>query len=249
MKKLFYIFLLLFANTIAGAQQAVNYVSFFPPAHVVHSNVELLQHLSTSFTKADARGLTSNPDINTFHTKPGGLILGAAPNAVITIKEMDVISMSETPNSIGDFLVDNIIKVSGPTNKLGQIKDITLGEQCEDADSTQCKTFFLSAGNIKFPSDYYNGASVPQDYPNGLQVNVMSSGLANIEGVYYSCSDTNDDAIIDTCKNLIPDLSPEGNYTLEWVNLRLKGQEECRKYLVRDTRGIIGDKCVPPSGQ
>ena len=262
MKRFFYILVFLFVSTLVSAQQSVNYVSFFPPANIVHTNITLSQDPSTSFNVDDARGLTENPDISSFHSKPGGLILGAASSSTITVGEMHVTMANKVEDQIQNFEVDNIIKVSGSADDVGMINRMVLGK-CPEDDDGSCSTFFLSVDKVKFPSDYYsryNATSTTsydsegENYPSDLTVNVMASGLAEIEGIFLGCQATSSSggagaaSAAASCSNIIPSMNSGDKLT--WVNLRLLGTEECRKYLVKyQGSDVPQDNCFPPTNQ
>ena len=128
MKRLFFSITLMFTCTLLWAQGAsmIRYVSFFPPAHIVHSEVILNQN-------KDSFDYISETDkqVNTgdYHARSGGLILGAAKDAEITIKEFNIAGKSSPEEkfyAVRKFNVENLIEISS----FGQIGIVYVGSPC-----------------------------------------------------------------------------------------------------------------------
>jgi len=218
MKKFFYSFILLLATTLVCAQQTVNYVSFFPPAHIVHNEVVLKQN-TDSFNYSDEVNKTESVSDNDYHAKSGGLVLGAAPNAKINISTITVTANSGD-YAISSIQVNNIIDVSAK----GRIGTLQLGTSGSCSPAANCQNVFLSANNVTLP--------VTSTYHSNLEVNVYSSNLAtvnklNMGGYYFLNGITSGDK-------------------LAWVNLRLEGTEVCRKYLVKFQGDTPDNACSEP---
>ncbi len=144
MKKILYIFILLFTVTCAYAQRSVSFISFFPPAHIVHNNVNLTQN-ANSFSVTDAHP-TVEATPNTYTTKIGGLVLGAASSSTIKI---DNIKVTTTNNYlINNINVDNIIRVN---TSAGAIGNLTVNSAGSNTISD------MSASVVAFPFTNYNG--------------------------------------------------------------------------------------------
>ncbi len=207
MKIFFYSFILLFVVVSAYAQKTVNYVSFFPPANVVHSEVVLTQ-TTNSFDFVDAQG--NGAEGTDYTAKLGGLVLGAAPNSEITISTVTIVIPAESKkDTILNFKVDNIIKLSSK----GALKDVTIGKVSECGYSyNDCTIARISANDISFP--------FIANYPKDLNTNVRVANTANI-GTYF----------VNDSYNFLPALSSGDK--LKWVSLRVNGTEDCRKYLVK----------------
>lgn len=218
MKKFFYSFILLFTATLVCAQQTVNYVSFFPPAHIVHNEVVLKQD-ADSFNYTDQINKTDETPGTDYHAKSGGLVLGAAPNAKINIDKISIIAQTGD-YAISSIQVNNIIDVSAK----GRIGTLQLGTAGFCSPAENCQEVFLSANNITLP--------VASTYHSNLEVNIYSSNLATVNklnmGSYY---------FLDGLNN---------GDKLKWVNLRLEGTEVCRKYLVKFQGDTPDNACSEP---
>lgn len=142
MKTIFYSFILLFATAYSWAQVSVNYVSFFPPAQVVHSAVSLTQNNdSFDYSLADPYTVYTN--------QQGGLILGANDNAITNIPKITILNESDDPAyTIEDFNVDNIIKVSSS----GTVNNIDIGREYTSGNVLPWEDIFISANSIYFPA-------------------------------------------------------------------------------------------------
>ena len=205
MKIPFYSFILLFIATSVYAQKTVSYVSFFPPANVVHSEVILTQN-TNSFSFNDAQGAGSEGVDYT--SKLGGLVLGAAPNSEINISTVTVAVTGDTERyAILNFKIDNIIKLSSN----GALKNVTIG------NINSCQSGEAYCGEVKI---FANDISLPfiTIYPDTLVTNVWVADNVNIATNF-------------SYNNFIPGLSSGDK--LKWVTLRVNGTEECRKYLVK----------------
>lgn len=242
MKKLLYIFVLMLIGTFARAQRSVNYVSFFPPANIIHSDIELIQD-STSFNfNSENSGNTHN-----YHSKRGGFVLGAAPNAKVTIDGWYHMTPNKTTDPVHRINAHNLVEVRSKAEG-SYVTYVTAGTKCNTSNSAECEKAVLSIYKLKFPLDNEQVRTVQgvqsyvsEDYPAGLTVNVKSSNIADVEGLYLY-SNTQDN--ITYFSRIIPPLS--SGQGMKWVNLRLKGTEECRRYLVRYTGTEPGDNCFEP---
>ena len=224
MKNFIFTFILLFAVTFAYAQKQIDYVSFFPPAHVVHSEVTLTQNAG-SFNYSD-EFFVSGGTLD-YTAVPGGLILGATKKSTTTVEAITVrVPGEQKAYAIVNFKVDNIIRVSSK----GLIKEINLGVACGETTSP-CSNVFISANNVSLP--YYSM------YPNNIEINVAVSENATITAPF---------AIISSANNFLPTL-PSGHNKLKWVYLRIKGTEECRPYLVSysGSTTMYDNYCTIPS--
>lgn len=215
MKNFLFTFAFLFMVTFVYAQKQVNYVSFFPPAHVTHSEVTLTQN-NGSFSYSGS--FISDGSIN--HTAlSGGIILGAVEESTTTIKKMTInVPTSAKPYSINNFDVDNIIKVSAK----GLIKNINIGLPC-DQTSSLCDQIFISADYVSLP--------YVSRYPENIKVNIFVSDTAQITA-----------NIINKPNGFLPAFI-DGHNRLKWVNLKIKGTEECRPYLVSYTGSAPTSNC------
>ncbi len=216
MKTCFYSFILLFASTVLWAQQSVNYVAFFPSAHVVNNNVYLTQNSQSFNPQNDVSGSNATANINQYATQQGGLILGAAKEAVINIEEFMVDNLNDGSPFISNILADNLLEI----NANGSITNLNLNcpgcTACSDDPNdanydANCKKAFISAGGIKFSYEKEGGAC----YIGGRRDFVIrSSGITNFGG------------------GVLPAIPSGYNKSVKWVNLRLDGTQECRPYLV-----------------
>lgn len=221
MKTLFYSLILLFLSTFTWAQQTVNYVSFFPSAHVVHNNITLTQN-GNSFNPASVQ--TGENLIDVYKEQPGGLILGAAKEAKINVKEIDVNPPNgDNPNFIENIFVDNLLEVVANS---GSIENIALGSNCTSEDDPNCQGVFISAGKLNYATESKSCFS------SGCSVHTaLSSGVAHIRS----------DSIVGAKRD-------NNAYKVAWVNLRLDGDEVCRPYLVRYTgTAAPANNCNEPS--
>lgn len=212
MRLTFFSLFLLFLTVAVYAQRTVSYVSFFPPSNVVHNQVNLTQNTS-SFSYDN---LTSGRNTKDYEAREGGLILGSADNAVITISDINIESQQEVdlPYAVANFQVDNIVRVFST----GTINNIVLGNNVEPGSSV-----LLSANKIVWPLSI--------EYDNSLAVSVDVENVAIISNIQYARegSDTN-------FSTFIPGL--QSGDILEWRNLRINGSEECNKYLTKNPPNI-----------
>ncbi len=212
MKTFFYSFILLFVSTIVYAQQSVNYITFFPSAHVVHNTINLQQN-ADSFTPQSHYNQTTNSDPNLYTVKPGGLILGAARDAVVNI---NTVTLPSNTNDLVSFIntitVENLLKVEGKVNGNGLIEELIIGADCTEDNNNSCQTVFISAGDLVIQPRGKIGY-------DGIMGNVYSSGVSKLKP-YAVLLGT--DALT-------------SSFSVAWVNLRLEGEEVCRPYLVRYT--------------
>ena len=216
MKNFLFTFVFLFIVTFAYAQKQVNYVSFFPPAHVTHSEVTLTQN-NDSFSYANDF-ISSNGSLD-YTALKGGIILGATQDSTTTIKNMTVnIPSGHRAYAISNFKVDNIIRVSAK----GLIRDINIGIPCNQTSSS-CNEVFISANSVSLP---YSSL-----YPTNIEVDISVSDTADISA-----------KIIDGVNNFLPAFINSNN-KLKWVNLRIRGTEECRPYLVSYTGSDPQSNC------
>ena len=233
MKTFFYSFVLLFVSTVLWAQQSVNYVAFFPSAHVINNNVYLTQNSYSFRPNANTvPGDSANANINKYATNPGGLILGAAKEAVINIDEFMADNLSNGATFIGSILADNLLEI----NANGSITNLNLNcpgcTACSDDPNDEnydanCKKAFISAGGIKFSYAKEGGVC----YIGGRRDFVIrSSGITNFGG------------------GVLPAIPSGYHNSVKWVNLRLDGTEECRPYLVirKTNQSELADNCNKP---
>ncbi len=224
MKRLFFSITLMFTCTLLWAQGAsmIKYVSFFPPAHIVHSEVILNQN-------KDSFDYISETDkqVNTgdYHARSGGLILGAAKDAEITIKEFNIAGKSSPEEkfyAVRKFNVENLIEISS----FGQIGIVYVGSPCGKLENAQCKTSFLSAYKVSLP--------LVSNYDPSTHVILKSSNISNLSGVAL----LNDHIFLKGVSS---------GDALKWVNLRVDGTGECRRYLVRYKGTAPGNQCRTPN--
>ncbi|MBO4707344.1 MAG: hypothetical protein J5594_02140 [Elusimicrobiaceae bacterium] len=219
-------FILLILGTVVYAQQSVQYITFFPSAHVAHSTISLTQN-SSSFDPDDTTtgySTQSTVDPNIYLAQHGGLILGAARDAVVNI---NTITLPENSNDLVDFInnitAENLLELKGNVAGSGSVDHIAIGATCGEDDSSNCERIFISSGKVILTPQNKQGH-------NGFIGNVYSSGVAKV------------------AKHILP--SGDGTpYKVKWVKLRLDGEEACRLYLVR--YAINGtapeDNCNEPS--
>ncbi len=212
MKLTFFSLVLLSLTANVYAQKTVSYISFFPPSNIVHNQVNLKQNTS-SFSYDD---LTSGVNTQDYEAREGGLILGSADNATITISDINIESEQEVdlPYAIKDFQVDNIVRVFST----GTINNIILGDNVEPGISV-----LLSANKIIWPLSI--------EYKESLAVTVNVENVAVVSNIQYA--QKNSDTKFST---FIPGL--QSGDKLEWRNLRINGSEECKKYLVKNPPAI-----------
>lgn len=220
MKNFIYAFILLFATTFCYSQKTVSYVSFFPPANIVHSDVTLTQNNNSFSSNSTVEGSAGYP------AKPGGIILGSKEYSTTTIRTMNVVTSSGKPYAINNFKVDNIIKISSE----GLIKNINIGEVC-DKTPDSCSDVFISASSVSLP---YHAS-----YPSDIQINVYVSDTTTINNTNFSVESG------EGPENFLPPL-PRGHNSLRWVNLRIPGTEECRPYLASYSGGALHNNCAQP---
>ena len=146
MKTIFYSFILMFATAFCWAQRTVGYVSFFPPAHIVHDNVQLTQDADSFFYSS------TNSSGTLYTAQQGGLILGAANDSVTHISTITV-NTAGGSIAIKNFNVDNVIKVIST----GTINNIIIGDSNVCNNPTECDTVFISANKIYFPNKFIVG--------------------------------------------------------------------------------------------
>ena len=146
MKRLFSSIIFMFAGTLLWAQSTniVKYVSFFPPAHITHSEVLLTQN-EESFNYS--KELSEQTNTGDYHAKSGGLVLGAAKDAEVTVNQFRIAGVASAEDklyAIKNFMVENLIEVSS----FGQIGSVYVGVPCAKGESTECQTSFLSANKF-----------------------------------------------------------------------------------------------------
>ena len=208
MKTFFCSLILLFTAMLACAQSNINYISFFPPAHVIHNEVSLTQD-DNSFTYGDG-------NIGGYAAKKGGLILAAADNSATII---DTLTVRENNTfAVNNFNVDNIIRV----NSSGTVQNISIGNP-NDCTGTACSTAYISANAIYFPT---------KTIWNSVTMNIYSSGVTKATGKIAGHGQNSSPG------EFIP---MTGITSLKWVNLRINGTEECRRYLVANQPGAANN--------
>ncbi len=205
MKKLFFSFTLLLITAGVYAQRNVNFVSFFPPSHIIHQNVTLTQN-ANSFNRDDATGASGETE---YLKKTGGLVLGAAPNSQIRVENLKI---GVTGYAIPHFYADNNLRIVSST---GAIKTLTIGSGTRD-------TTDISATNYGMNFGTYPGVK-PTVYVGNLTTLTNGKNINGFPPVLGS------------------------NDKLTWVNLRIKGSEVCRPYLVKYTGTEPTDQCREPS--
>ena len=224
MKIIFYSFVFCLLSVFVYAQRAVSYVSFFPPTNVAHNDVVLNQD-AASFTFSD---LTSYTNTGDYHARKGGLILGTEDGAKINIKKMTIMSSdSYQPYTINQFNVSNMIRVHAN----GVIQNITIGNESDCPSNDTCNYGRISADNLYWP--------LRAGYVDTNGVTISSSGRTTLKNLKVSRSD------LETFDYFPPREVPSNNtitntnttalsasYILRWMDLRINGTEECRKYLV-----------------
>lgn len=223
MKTFFYSTALLFASVLVYAQNSgVRYVSFFPPAHVVHTEVTLNQNDNSFDYVAESN---AGVDAGNYHAKAGGLILGAADKSKIDITKISIATTSSDSKiyAIRNFMVENTIEIFAPNGRIGTI---VVGSPCTTGG---CQTAFLSANNVTLPVISSYAAS-------GLTVNLQSSGVSDVTGVFLN----------NTGKKLFLEGLSSGEQ-MKWVWLRLDGTEECRRYLVKYKGTAPVNRCRKPT--
>lgn len=217
MKKFICTFIFLVTINYCYAQRTVDYISFFPPSNVVHSDVTLTQN-NQSF---NYDGLVSEG--TDYAGKPGGIILGGTENSTVTIKSMNVVlGTGSKAYAINNFKIENIIKISSQ----GLIKNINIGEIC-NLSYNSCNRILISANSVSLP--------YRTTYPTNIQMNIEVSDTTTMDSP-FSTQPT----------NFLPPLT-EGNDKLKWVKLRIKGTEECRPYLAAYKGDAPADNCAEPS--
>jgi len=214
MKSIFYTFVFLSLAVLAQAQNNISYISFFPPASIAHSHVYLTQN-NASFKRAD---LINNTNSNDYHSRRGGLILGAANGAKVSISTITIQSES-LDFAISNFWVDNIVRVS---NSNGRIKNLTVG-------LTNGTTEVISVANFKWPT---RAEQFPSSM-NNYDINVSEKAtLASLQ-----VPNANNTAYMDIIPLTIPTngsgstRSITRSDTLAWRKLRINGTEKCLWYL------------------
>ena len=214
MRTIFCSLVLLFTAISVYAQNTVvDYVSFFPPAHVIHNQV-LLRQDSDSFSFEDAAGETSAT--GGYTAKRGGLILAAANESTTNIDKLVIDNNGVTVTfAVPNFNVDNIISVSA----LGRIQNISVGEKPAVCGG-DCQAVFISSNGINFP--------IHTVY-DSVNFTLRSSGLTTTFRPFSAASGG----------GFFP---LNGVSNLKWVNLRIKGTEECRRYLVANKQDAV-DNC------
>lgn len=209
MKKLFFSFTLLLITAGAYAQRNVNFVSFFPPSHIIHKNVTLTQN-ANSFNRDDATGATSGE--TDYLKKTGGLVLGAAPNSQIRVENLKI--ETTTGYAIPNFYADNNLKIVSST---GAIKTLTIGSGARDTTDISATNYGMNFGTY-----------------SGVKPTVYVGNLTTLENGK-------------TINGFPPALG--SNDKLKWVNLRIKGSEECRPYLVKYTGSAPINNCDEPQDE
>ena len=228
MKSIFYTFVFLSLAVLAQAQNNISYISFFPPASIAHSHVYLTQD-NASFKRAD---LINNTNSNNYHSRRGGLILGAANGAKVSISTITIQSAS-LDFAISKFWVDNIVRVS---NSNGRIKNLTVG-------LTNGTTEVISVANFKWPTraEQFSGSMSNYDINVSERATLASLKVPNANNTAYM--------------DIIPLTIPTNNNgsstrnittsdTLAWRKLRINGSEKCLWYLTVNSPS--SDNCREP---
>ena len=242
MKTIFYTSVFLLLATLAQAQQNIKYVSFFPPKGVAHKDVVLTQN-SKSFHFHD---LTSWENTHDYSARDGGLILGAANDAVINIETMNIKLEDSSLPAIVTFEVDSIIRVKAK----GKIKETKIGvfreggaRVCDDTIYL-CDTVVLSAYNLKF--------SLTTPYFPTDQFNVRSSGRAEVSTIKVLNANNNNyypflpaTVPADNNMNSVTQRDWKDTDTVGWRYLRIDGTEECRMYLALNPNAHVY-RCYDP---
>ncbi len=229
MKKTFYFFIFIFLTAAVYAQKSIHYVSFFPVS-VTQTNVSLTQdNKSFSLLNGNSGHSVSNP----YHTYNGGLILGATDNAQINVNNLNITG-SKAINSI---LVDNaleIVSIDPANNSLDRIiEEVQIGnkEWCYD-----CENVFISAPNINIAWSKFEH----KDPITSYYMNINADRTTTVKGIYLKNNGG-------SYKEFLPGLTP-GTDKLGWVKLRLKGDDTCRKYLVKYQGNTKpNDRCSDPT--
>lgn len=249
MKNIFYICLFLLLTVCAQAQRSVTYVSFFPPRDVAHNEVTLTQVKEESFRIDD---IHSQEERLNYAELPGGLILGAADNAVIDISTITIVTKEvKVPYTIRELQVDNNIYVRAR----GQIKNINIGAPHDDNcdGDYSCNEVYISSYRMSWPLS--NISFVGQN----TAVNIRSFGktslpigklkIANADySSYASFLPTKVPANDSMTSAATRDMATTD--TLEWRNLRINGTEKCIKYLTLNPPSpnlvMEGGECQEP---
>lgn len=265
MKNIFYICLFLLLAVCVQAQRTVTYVSFFPPRDVTHDTVTLTQDQYDSFRMTHLDGSETPTWMGegaNYAELPGGLILGAANESIVSIDSALVTTYDTVlPYAIRVFRAHNNMFVKAN----GQIKHVSIGGD-NDVDcgtgvgQIPCNTASISAYDIKWPLLTY---SFPD--PN-VEFTIRSAGkatlgnltLGNAEGFYtqdkyYNKFIPTDVPVYPT--SLITNITTRtmtSSDTMEWRRLRIEGTEKCLLYLTLNppvlppNYALDGGECQEP---
>ena len=227
MKFIYFIPVFILLTVTVQAQKSIDYVSFFPTSGVVHNKVSLVQDQESFDYNSD---FDENIDPSIYQEKEGGLILGAADDAVVKINSINILNAKTggSPFAFKNFNIDNVIRVYST----GTIREINIGNDgvCK-GNPERCRGAFISADQLIWPLRITN-----YNEDMKLNVNISVANLATLTRVNILKTDGKAYTVF------LPGLKVGD--TLGWRNLRIDGTGVCRKYLVLNPPGL-GD-CREP---